>query len=256
MGPISVQVTILGSGTIIPTRGRRATSLTMSCGNDRYLFDCGPGTPDALEESGLSFRDLKRVFITHYHPDHTLGIGHLLAALRIDDAAGGQGGLTLYGPTGIVDFIDRWHALYPATEPGTAHPTLVEVGGGCVYSAEGVDVRATGVDHDGRPALAYRLDAGGASIVYTGDTAYTESLVELARDVELLIAECSVPDDRPMAGHMTPSAVGTLAARSGAGRVVLVHLYPVFGRHDPAEAVRRDYPGSVVVAEDGMKIDV
>ncbi len=253
---MSLQVTILGSGTIIPTPRRRATSLAVGVGDEWYLFDCGPGTLDGLEESGLCFRDLKHVFLTHFHPDHTLGVGHLLAALRIDESSGGQGGLTFYGPGGLTDFIERWHALYHATLPKAAHPTLVEVDGGEVYSGGGVRVRAAGVDHDGRAALAYRFDAEDASIVYTGDTAYTEILVELAREVALLIAECSVPDDRPMAGHMTPSAVGALAARCGAARVVLVHLYPVFDGQDPAEAVKRVYRGPVTVAEDGMKINL
>ncbi len=253
---MSLEVTILGSGTIIPTRRRRATSLVVGRGDELYLFDCGPGTLDALEGSGFSFRDLKRVFLTHYHPDHTLGVGRLLAALRIDDSSGGQGALTFYGPGGLTDFIDRWHALYRATLPKAAHPTLVEVDGGEVYSGGGVTVRAAVVDHDGQAALSYRFDAGGVGLVYTGDTAYTEILVELAHNVELLITECSVPDDQPMAGHMTPSAVGRLAARCGAARVVLVHLYPVFGRQDPTEAVKRLYRGPVTVAEDGMKIDL
>jgi ribonuclease BN (tRNA processing enzyme) len=253
---MSLQVRILGSGTIIPARRRRATSLAVGRGDEWCLFDCAPGSLDALEGTGLSFRDLERVFLTHFHPDHTLGIGRLLAALRVDDSSGGQGGLTLYGPSGLADFIERWHALYPATLPKGAPPALVEVDGGEVYGGGGVTVRAAAADHDGRPALSYRFDADDAGIVYTGDTAYTETLVELARGVELLIAECSFPDDRPMAGHMTPSDVGRLAERCGAARVVLVHLYPVFGVRDPAEAVTRLYGGPVTVAEDGMKIDL
>jgi ribonuclease BN (tRNA processing enzyme) len=253
---MSLQITILGSGTIIPTTDRRSTSLVIARDDELFLFDCGPGTLDALEEAGLTFRDLKRVFLTHYHPDHTLGIGHLLAALRLDGVMGGGGSLTIFGPRGLGDFIERWHSLYTSTVLEDASLELVEVGDGDVYTGSGVEVRAAAVDHDGHAALAYRFEGEGRSVVYTGDTECTEALVELSRDVDLLFAECSFPDDRPMTGHMTPSAVGKLAARSGAGRVVLVHLYPVFGDRDPAAVVRGAFSGRVTVADDGMKIDL
>ena len=68
---MSAQVTILGTGTIIPTPEREATSLVVACGGEPYLFDCGPGTLDALEGAGLSFRELKHVFLTHYHRSYT-----------------------------------------------------------------------------------------------------------------------------------------------------------------------------------------
>ncbi len=251
---MSLEVTILGSGTIIPTADRRSTSLVIARGGELYLFDCGPGTLDALEEEGLTFRDLKRVFLTHYHPDHTLGIGHLLAALRLDGMMGGNGSITIFGPPGLDDFIERWHSLYHSTVLEDASLDLIEVEGGDVYTWNGVDVRAATVEHDNHTALAYRFGVEGKSVVYTGDTEYTESLVEFSKDADLLIAECSLPDDRQMPGHMTPSSVGKLAERAGAGRVVLVHLYPVFGDRDPGAAVRGVFSGQVTVADDGMKI--
>lgn len=253
---MSLQITILGSGTIIPTTDRRATSLAITHDGELHLFYCGPGTLDALEEAGSTFRDLRRVFLTHYHPDHTLGIGHLLAALRLDGLMGGGGSLTIYGPRGLGDFIGRWNALYPATVLEDASLELVEVLDDDVYAGNGVEVRAVSVDHGGHEALAYRLEAGGGSVVYTGDTEYTESLVEFSKGAGLLIAECSFPDDRPMTGHMTPSAVGRLAARSGVDRVVLVHLYPVFGDLDPGAGVRGEFTGEVTVADDGMTMSL
>lgn len=253
---MSLQVTILGSGTIIPTSNRRSTSLVIARGDELYLFDCGPGALDALEEAGLRFRELKRVFLTHYHPDHTLGIGHLLAAIRLDGVMGGGGSLTIVGPRGLGDFIGRWHALYHSTVLEDASLELVEIGDGDAYTENDVKVRAAKVDHDDYAALAYRFESEGRSVVYTGDTEYTESLVEFSKGADLLFAECSFPDDQPMTGHMTPTAVGKLAARARAGRVVLVHLYPVYGDKDPGAGVRSAFSGQVTVATDGMMIDL
>ena len=62
-------------------------------------------------------------------------------------------------------------------------------------------------------SIAYRLDAGSGAFVYTGNTEYSESVVELARDADTLLIECAFPDDTPMPGHLTPSGVASIADR-------------------------------------------
>jgi ribonuclease BN (tRNA processing enzyme) len=252
---MSLHVTILGSGTIIPSLERRATALLVEAGEESYHFDCGPGILEALEETGFSFRSLGKVFFTHFHPDHTLGIGHLLAALNNDQSVEKER-VIFYGPNGLADLVKKWNELYRSTVPRGGYLEIVEIGEGDLPLDGSVDIRTIGVDHGDLLALAYRVDFGDVSLVYTGDTAYTESLVEFSKDTDLLVSECSFTDNRPVKGHMTPSQVGHLAARSGARRVVLVHLYPVFEGADPAEGVRRYYGGPVTVARDGMVIDL
>ncbi|MCK4236119.1 MAG: MBL fold metallo-hydrolase [Candidatus Krumholzibacteria bacterium] len=251
-----LRVTVLGSGTIIPSAERKPTALLIEAGQVAYLFDCGPGILQALEDTGFSFRSLNRVLFTHFHPDHTLGIGRLLAAINNDPASDKRQRLVFYGPCGLSDFIGRWNELYCSTTPGGDCLELVEVGAGEVLRDGDVWIRAVRVEHGDHEALAYRVDRRDASIVYTGDTAFTESLVELAKDTDLLVSECSFPDDRPAEGHLTPSDVGRLASRSRAGRVVLVHLYPVFEGSDPARSVKKHYGGPVIAARDGMTIDL
>lgn len=253
---MSIRVTILGSGTIIPSPERRSTALLVEAGTGLYLLDCGPCALNALEEAGTSFRELEKVFITHLHPDHTLGLGHLLAALRNDPVSGGKDKLTFYGPRGLVDLMEKWNRLYKSTVPRGEYLELVEVSDGDVDAGGDVNVSAVGVEHGDCKALAYRLEFRGISVVYTGDSTYTEALVELAKDADLLVSECSFPDTHPAAGHMTPGQVGRLASRSGARRVVLVHLYPVFEGIDPVRGVREYYHGPVDVARDGMEINI
>jgi ribonuclease BN (tRNA processing enzyme) len=253
---MSIRVTVLGSGTIIPSLERRTTALLLEVDYREYLFDCGPGTLDAVEEAGSSFRSLQDVFFTHFHPDHTLGIGHLLAAINNDESSAGRHTLAFYGPKGLADMVGKWNELYPSTVPKWDYLELHEVEAGVIPLAGGVRVEAVQVKHGDCPTLGYRVSSRGASVVYTGDTEYTEALVELSHDADLLIAECSMPDSRPLAGHLTPSGVGRLACAASVQRVVLVHLYPVFGESDPAADVKKHYKGSVEVAGDGMVIDV
>lgn len=251
-----IRVTILGSGTIIPSIERRSTALLIEAGERILLFDCGPAILDAIEETGLSYRAIDTIFLTHFHADHTLGIGHLLAA-RKNDCEGTDGSaLTLYGPCGLVSFMDRWNELYHSLVSAEACLELVEVDSGDAYAVGEALVRAAPADHGGHPAFAYRIEYGNRTIVLTGDSAYTQSIVALADGADLLVSECSFPDSSPKAGHMTPLDAGRMAKKAGVGRVVLVHLYPAFEGTDPTIGVKRHYSGPVDVAWDGMVIEL
>ncbi|UCF05719.1 MAG: MBL fold metallo-hydrolase [bacterium] len=251
-----LRVTILGSGTIIPSLERRATALLVETGEQRFLFDCGPCVLEALEEAGTSFHSLERIFITHYHPDHTLGIGHLLSAINNDRDRFESAQLVLYGPRGLEEFMERLDMLYRSLVMKSDYLRLVEIDEGALTIEGESRIGAVRADHGERTALSYRMDHGGVSFVYTGDTAYTERLVEFAREADLLVTECSFPDDQAVPGHLTPGGVGSLASKAGVGGVVLVHMYPRFGDSDPAASVRKHYNGPVVVASDGMTIDL
>ena len=106
---------------------------------------------------------------------------------------------------------------------------------------------------DHRPeSIAYRLDSDRGSFVYTGDTGYTESVVELARGADTVLIDCTFPDTRPFPGHLTPSGVARIASEAGVERVVLTHLSPEAERRDLVSEVAQGYAGEVIVAEDGL----
>ena len=102
--------------------------------------------------------------------------------------------------------------------------------------------------------VAYMTTRQGKVLAYSGDTDYCPGLVALARDADVLIAECSFPDDRKVTGHLTPSLVGRAARESGCRKVVLTHLYPPCDTCDIAQAVQGEFAGTVIVAEDLMNI--
>jgi ribonuclease BN (tRNA processing enzyme) len=105
-------------------------------------------------------------------------------------------------------------------------------------------------------SIAYRLEGENGAFVYTGDTEYAGSVVELARDAHTLLIECSFPDDAPVPGHLTPSGVARMAGEAGVGRVVLTHVYPAADELDLVGEVRRDFDGEVVLAGDGLRFEV
>jgi len=250
------RVTVLGSGTIIPSSERRATSLLVESGSHTLLFDCGPGALDAIEENGFSWRALRQVFLTHFHPDHSLGIGHLIAAVNADPVSHFDGTLTVFGPRGLADHVSRWNALYRSTVPAWSFLETRELEGKAVPLGDDTVVRSAPAAHGSAPALSYRVDHKGKSIVYTGDTGHTESLVELARGATLLIAECCFPDARAVEGHLSPSSAGRLAAEAAARHVILVHMYPVFDGESPLAGARKHYRGPIEIGYDGLQFDL
>jgi ribonuclease BN (tRNA processing enzyme) len=105
-------------------------------------------------------------------------------------------------------------------------------------------------------SIAYRLEGENGGFVYTGDTEYTESVVELARSTHTLLIECSFPDDQSVPGHLTPDGVARIAREASVERVVLTHIYPQADALDLVQEVGRGFDGEVLVAEDGTKLRV
>ncbi|MBT8330911.1 MAG: MBL fold metallo-hydrolase, partial [Deltaproteobacteria bacterium] len=92
--------------------------------------------------------------------------------------------------------------------------------------------------------------------VYTGDTDYTETIIDLAKDTDLLICECALPDKLKTPGHLTPSLAGELATKSGVGNLVLTHFYPECETADIAAECRKTYSGHLVLADDLMELEI
>jgi ribonuclease BN (tRNA processing enzyme) len=93
-------------------------------------------------------------------------------------------------------------------------------------------------------------------VVYTGDTDYCESIIDLAKDADLLICECALPDKLRAPGHLTPSLAGKLATKASVGNLVLTHFYPECEKADIAAECRKSYDGQLILAEDLMELEI
>ncbi len=106
------------------------------------------------------------------------------------------------------------------------------------------------------------MSASGREIVvaYTGDTEESAEAIDLARDADLLVSECSVADEDRVRGHLTPRGVGRVAALASVGRVVTTHFYPsalALGPDEIERRIREAYPeGPVDLGVDGLRIDL
>jgi ribonuclease BN (tRNA processing enzyme) len=90
----------------------------------------------------------------------------------------------------------------------------------------------------------------------SGDTDYCQSIVDLAREADLLVLECSFPEGRKVEGHLTPSLAGRIASESHCRRLLLTHLYPVCDSADVVGPCRDIFKGDIILAEDLMRVIV
>ena len=112
------------------------------------------------------------------------------------------------------------------------------------------------MDHNPE-SIAYRVEIpGGASVVYSGDTDYCDTLIELARDADLLICEAALPDDLKVGGHLAPSLAGRVAAAARVHQLMLTHFYPQCDQADIVSQCRQTYSGPLLLAEDLMHIEL
>lgn len=281
-----------GGGPLLRTeRGGPANALVI--GNDATLFDAGDGVVREIAAAGLRLDQIHTIVLSHLHPDHIAGLAALIA-LRWQMAATTH--LEIVGPQGTPDLVAGIvAAMKPVagTEmPGekTAFPdtwiTTREIAcAGETVTFASVRMKAVrnthfllpdGTDSKSATSCAFRIEAGGRTIVYTGDTGPSAAVSDLAKGADLLVSEvidldaaiAMVERQAPnlsvgqRAGvrwhlahhHLTPSNVGTLARDAGVKSVVLTHLVPGTDHEDPApyaQGVRRIFDGPVTVAKDG-----
>ncbi|MBI2404340.1 MAG: hypothetical protein HYV20_16700, partial [Gemmatimonadetes bacterium] len=105
-------------------------------------------------------------------------------------------------------------------------------------------------------SLAYAVRDADAHLVYTGDTGPSDDLARWAKGCDLLLAECSLPDNRAIAIHLSPTQAGTLARAAGARRLVLTHFYPAIEATDPTSVAARAFGGEVLAANDGDRFTI
>jgi ribonuclease BN (tRNA processing enzyme) len=250
-----MRITFLGTGTGLPNLERAPSGLLIQVGRANLLFDSGSGTLGRLLAAGVEPTALDYVYYTHMHSDHTSDLIPMLQAMELADRTRE---LHLTAPSGFGAFLDGLLALQPWAEPRQYRLVrhLAELDPCC-----GPDwtVAAAATGHM-PTSVGYRVTAEGKSVVYSGDAIYLPELVALGRHADLLILECSYPDDFPdegkKRGHLTPSSAGRLAREADARHLVLTHFYPA-GRIDTIEAqARRAFDRPLTLAYDGFVVSV
>lgn len=252
-----ITITILGSGTCVPSLRRSSCSVLMETSGKKLLFDAGAGTLHRMLESGVSIFDISCIFFSHFHPDHTAELVPFLFATKYSGRMPRKTPLILMAGKGFFNFYQGLKQAYGAwIELETDLLSLAEM------NTQGPDHLDLGLfSVSTRPAahnpesISYRIASpSGYSVVYSGDTDYCESLIALSADADVLICECSHPDAEKIQGHLSPSTAGKIAAAAGVRKLVLTHFYPECDGFDIEKECRKTYKGALVLAEDLMRL--
>ncbi len=253
-------VHVLGAGGAVPTPTHGPAAYWLDLDGHGILLDPGPGALVRLVRQPGAPSDvdgITTVVLSHLHLDHTADLAPLLFALH-SVLAREVAPLNLIGPPGTAAFLDRLRDIYGAwMEPRRRRVTVRELAGGETIALS-TDVRATAFaaahheSHFGAPCLGWTFtDRDGHRLVYTGDTGPCPALTEAARGCDLLLAECSTPDDLAVDGHLCPGRVVELVRNTHPTRVVLTHLYPLVAALTPDRTVTRETGVPCTAARDG-----
>lgn len=253
---MSFSVTILGSGTSVPSPGRMAPAFLIQADETAVLLDCGSGSSTSLARQGISLGSLDGIVLTHLHLDHvcdlpamTFALANPLGPERVDP-------LLVWGPAGTHDYITKLQDLYGEwVKPRDTELQAVDLAPGHDLVVGPLTIHAHRATHSGE-CLSYRVEHGGRAVCFSGDTEPCEGLAAAAAGADLLICECSVLEDEDCPGHMKASQVGQVAAAAGVGRLVLSHLYERVAASGPVEVVQSHYDGPVELAADGMVLEI
>jgi ribonuclease Z len=280
------RVTLLGTGTPIPSPDRFGPCTLVEAGNAKFLVDAGRGAVIRLAQLKVPLGRIDVQFLTHYHSDHTSGVPDVwLTGWLSSDFGGRTTPYRVIGPQGakrLMENLERAYAddirIRHADErfplSGIATDVTEFVSGGVVYDKDGVKVIAFEVDHGDliKPCYGYRFEYGGRVAVLSSDTRYNANVIEYGAGADLLVHEvASAPPalmkegavQRIIGHHTTPREAGRVFAQTRPKLAVYTHLVLIGNRQVPAPTIddivtetRETYGGSLVVGEDLMAFDI
>lgn len=247
-----MRLTTIGTGTAAPHPARVSASHLMEAGGVRLLLDCGSGAVHRMAHLGVAWQTITHVALTHFHTDHISDLPLLVMGWRWGQLPAREAPVTIFGPSGIGQLFERLAAVHGSWLLSPGFPLTVEdlAGDQVVRLPDDVELTTHPVPHTPE-SVAYSIRKDARRLVFTGDTGVSDTLGEWARDCDLLLAECSLPDAMAIPEHLTPRQVGALAAQARARRLVLTHLYPPVELVDIGAEVAECYTGPTIVASDG-----
>ncbi|MGW8889806.1 MBL fold metallo-hydrolase [Streptomyces sp. NPDC055749] len=253
------RLTVLGSATPFPSVANACSGYLLSAGGTHVWMDAGTGTLAELQRH-ITFEQVDAIWISHLHADHTADLltafyAALYSGIRLPTP------IPLYGPPGIAGRLAHFLTNSARRSPIESAFDVHELHDGHRVRIGPLELTSAAVVH-GMPAFAVRIEdmgaEGGGVLVYSGDTAPCESLVELAAGCDVLLCEAdssTVTADEPRVHH-TPEEAGATARRAAAHRLVVTHVGPGLTPEDAVSRAGAVYGGPVEHAAPGSSFAI
>jgi len=219
-----VSLTFLGTGDAFAGGGRLQACLHLDGGPEPMLLDCGATALVALKRAGIRPASIRYVALSHLHGDHFAGLPWLILDGQFSERTGT---LQIAGPVNAQERVERtFEALYPgatAVERAFA-TTFVELSERTACELGPALITPFEVRHSsGAPCYALRVEYGGKVIAYSGDTEWTDALIDVAHGADLFVCECNFYDLKAP-GHLDYLTLAEQRPRINCDRIVLTHM--------------------------------
>lgn len=241
-----MRLTVIGCSGSVPGPDSPASSYAVSAGDFHLLLDLGSGALGVLQRH-IGIDRIGAIGLSHLHPDHCMDLCGLYVAAKYSPSAPLPNRIPVFSPVGAAKRMA--HAYDLPEDPGMSEQ-LEFTDWRPEQRIGPFTIRTVRVPHP-VPAYAVRVECDGRSLVYSGDTGPTDTLVELARGADVLLCEAAFRDadpDNPPDLHLTGEQAGEHAAKAGVDRLIITHVPPWFDRHEQAAAARNTFRGEVVAA--------
>lgn len=270
-----MRVTLLGTGSPRPSVNRNGPAVLVEVGGKYLLFDSGRGVVQRLQQLDIRISEIQQIFLTHLHSDHISALDDIWLTGWIYQR---PQPLNIYGPKGTQSYIDHLQQAYSydvqlrnqhsGLDLNAGVVTTNEINPGVIYSENGIKVTAFLVDHKPvDPAYGYRIDFGDRSVVISGDTSYSQSLIDHSVGIDLLVHEImSVKDEileknprlqKIQRYHTNPKQLVKVLSAVKPRTAVLTHVILVGVSEDRVlQQVSDEYEGELYMGEDLMSIEV
>ncbi len=218
-----MKITVIGFWGGYPAKNEASSGYLLEYGDYRILLDCGSGVLSELQNH-IQPEELDAVVLSHYHPDHVADVGVLQHALLIQQLLSGKKKtVPIYGHS--LDEFEFNKLTYKEITKGIAYSPdqPIQIGP--------FTFRFMQTKH---PVTCYamRIEVDGHVLVYTGDSAYMEELVDFSKNATILLCESNFYSNMngAQAGHMTAHEAGVIANKANVQLLILTHL-PHYGEH-------------------------
>ena len=275
---MSIDITLLGTGSPIPSPDRAGPSTLISADGEHFLVDAGRGVLMRLAAIGIGAQQLSAVLLTHLHSDHITDLNDVITTRWVMTFEPTP--LTIVGPVGTKHVVDHLLAsLGPDIAYRLAHHDdldheppvhVIEIETGEVPLTGATTITAGQTDHKPvEPSVGYRFDSAGHSVVVAGDTVPCDSLDALCRGADALVHTvirkdiiANVPIQRMLDTldyHSSPAEAGATATRAGVSTLVLTHYVPPIapgGENEWVALAASEFEGRVELGADLHRVTI
>jgi len=252
-----LEIIFLGTGTGAPSARRGSPGLAVLAGGLTFLIDAGSGALRQLARAGLSYNQVDVILVTHFHPDHTADLISYLFATKYWPGFTRTDPARIMGPSGLIKLYGHFLEAYGRwVQPPEERVVFEELPLDTTHAFHcgPVNFESGPIPHNPE-SLGYRLTGPeGKTLAVTGDTDYGPDLINLAAGVDLLVTECSFPEDHKVEGHLIPSLAGRAAREARVKALALTHFYPETEGREIEALVRKEFDGPVTLAEDLLRL--